>query len=245
MKYKVLYIIVLFSIAQISVAQRNFDTENLTYCQRTGKAIYMFDANLVKLGMVMPHSEIDMGNENPVAGFSDEGIMGQFGFMRYFDLDINRSRFGIGYYAPIYVSYNPWEANLQNSNEDLLSLDQINTSPYLFLGAGVGPLFTIRLVDRFLLDLYATAQPTVSFYGGYKTQEGGASYKEYSFLSFNIGSVIGTSLRYRWFIIGCDWLPLNSKYNVYMYENDEATELSPEKRKLDVGRVSFSVGVYF
>jgi hypothetical protein len=60
-----------------------------------------------------------------------------------------------------------------------------------------------------------------------------------------VGSVIGASLRYRFLIVGCEWLPLNSKYNVYMYENDDATELSPEKRKLDVGRVSISLGVYF
>ena len=216
-----LFVFVLLSLTQMSLAQRNFDTANLTYCQRTGKAIYMFDANLVKLGMVRPHSEIDKGNAYPVAGFTNEGIMAQFGFMRYIDLDINRSRFGVGYYVPLYASYNPWEDSSQNSLEDL------KRSPYLFLGAGIGPLLTIRLIDRFLLDLYATAQPTVSFYGGYKHEESGTSYNEYSFISFNVGSMIGTSLRYRWLVVGCEWLPLNSKYNVYMYEDDDATELSP------------------
>jgi hypothetical protein len=101
------------------------------------------------------------------------------------------------------------------------------------------------LVDRILLDMYATAQPTLSFYGGYKHKESGVGYNEYSFISFNVGSVIGTSLRYRWLIVGCEWLPLNSKYTVYMYEDGETIGDSPEKRKMDVGRVSASVGIYF
>ncbi len=238
---RLLLVFVLLSLTQMSMAQRNFDTANLTYCQRTGKAIYMFDANFIKLGLVRPHSEIGRGNDYPAAGFNNEGIMAQFGFMRYIDLDINRSRFGLGYYVPLYASYNPWE------NADLNDLEELERSPYLFIGAGVGPLFTIRLVDRFLLDMYATAQPTVSFYGGYKykPQESDLTYNEYSFISFNVGSVIGASLRYRFLIVGCEWLPLNSKYTVYMYEDGEAIEQSPEKRKMDVGRVSASVGVYF
>lgn len=234
-----LIMLVLLVMAQTSLAQRNFDNANLTYCQRTGKAIYMFDANFVKLGLVRPHSEIGRGNEYPAAGFTNEGIMAQFGFMRYFDLDINRSRFGIGYYVPLYASYNPWE------NSALNDLEELGRTGYLFIGAGIGPLLTIRLVDRLLLDMYATAQPTVSFYGGYKHQVDEVSYNEYSFISFNVGSVIGASLRYRFLVVGCEWLPLNSKYNVYMYEAGEAIEQSPEKRKMDVGRVSASVGVYF
>jgi hypothetical protein len=231
--------VLLLGLAHMSLAQRNFDTANLTYCQRTGKAIYMFDANLVKLGMVRPHSEIDRQNEYPAAGLTNEGIMAQFGFMRYLDLDINRSRFGIGYYVPLYAAYHPWE------NSALNDLPELDYSPYLFVGAGIGPLFTIRLFDRFLLDMYATAQPTVSFYGGYMHEEAGVTYNEYSFISFNVGSMIGTSLRYRFLIVGIDWLPLNSNFKVYMYEDGDAIEQSPEKRKMDVGRVSASVGVYF
>lgn len=232
-------IVVMLVMTQSGLCQRNFDNANLTYCQRTGKAIYMFDANFVKLGLVRPHSEINRSNEYPAAGFTNEGIMAQFGFMRYIDLDINRSRFGIGYYVPLYASYNPWD------NNDLNQLEELERSPYLFLGAGIGPLFTIRLVDRILLDMYATAQPTVSFYGGYKYQEAEVTHNEYSFISFNVGSIIGASLRYRFLIVGCEWLPLNSKYNVYMYEDGEAIDSSPQKRKMDVGRVSASVGVYF
>ncbi|GAO31738.1 hypothetical protein [Geofilum rubicundum] len=97
----------LVGVTQMSLAQRNFDNAHLTYCQRTGKAIYMYDANFVKLGMVRPHSEMGRGNEYPAAGLTDEGIMAQFGFMRYLDLDINRSRFGIGYYVPLYAAYHP------------------------------------------------------------------------------------------------------------------------------------------
>jgi hypothetical protein len=234
-----LLVFFLLGLTQMSHAQRNFDNANLTYCQRTGKAIYMYDANFVKLGLVRPHSEMGRSNENPAAGFTNEGIMAQFGFMRYFDLDINRSRFGIGYFVPLYASYNPWE------NSALNELVELERTTYLFIGAGIGPLLTIRLVDRVLLDMYATAQPTVSFYGGYKHEMADVSYNEYSFISFNVGSVIGASLRYRFLIVGCEWLPLNSKYNVYMYEDGEAIDQSPEKRKMDVGRVSASVGVYF
>ncbi|NLX73100.1 MAG: hypothetical protein GXY94_07340 [Bacteroidales bacterium] len=229
----------LLMISTMAVAQRGFNTENLTYCQRTGKAIYMYNANLVKLGMVMPQSEIGVETDATAAGFTNEGLLGQFAFMRYFDLDINRSRFGIGYYSPIFASYNPWQS------DSIAAFPGLKIRPYLFVGAGIGPLFSMRLVDRLLLDVYATAQPSLSFYGGFKHNNNEEEYKEYSFIAFNLGAMIGASLRYRFLIVGCDWLPLKQRYNTYSYLNDEATELSPEKRQIDVGRVSVSLGVYF
>ncbi|WP_062128033.1 hypothetical protein [Geofilum rubicundum] len=76
-------------------------------------------------------------------------------------------------------------------------------------------------------------------------EDAGVTHNEYSFISFNVGSMMGASLRYRFLIVGLEWLPLNSNYKVYMYEDGDAIASSPEKRKMDVGRVSASVGVYF
>lgn len=236
-----LFLLLLLTFVLPAAAQRGFNTENLTYCQRTGKAIYMYNANYIKIGNALPHAEIGQGGGAAEAMLTDKGLMAQFGFMRYFDLDINRNRFGIGYIVPLVVTYSPW------SDPDPVHQAKpgLEERPYLFFSAGVGPLITTRLVDRVLLDLYATAQPTVSYYGGYKAEVAGLAYKEYSFLSLNLGTVIGANLRYRFLVVGADWMPLQSTYKVYKYEGDESTVRSPYKEKRDVGRVSLNVGVFF
>lgn len=239
--HKLLLIIALLMPLSLINGQRNGSHKIIKTCPRTGKVVLTYNVNFVKLGMALPIEKFGFDVDNS-AGFTNKGFLLQYGIIRYFDLDIDQYRFGIGFNAPVTMSVNYWE------NQKLIegAVGDIKTYPYMFWGVGVGPLFTLHFFNGFLLDAFYNIKPTLSYYGGMKyKQENDLEYREFSNLAFNWVSNYGMNLRYKNAMISFDFMPGKMKYKINQREGKNELPGSPFKKEYNVGMVNCALGCYF
>jgi hypothetical protein len=232
------FALILFLSCSLLASGQRYKANLEMTCRKSGKPVLMYDHDFLKVGMSVSPDIVGYEGTD-MAGFTNKGFVVQAGLMRYFDLDLNVNQFGIGWYAPFTASVNFWET------DDFNSIEGLQYNPYVFLGVGVGPLFSTKVVGRVILDLYANVNPTLSYYGGAKYTIDDVDYKEYSFIAAMIGFNYGAQLRYRTYMVGFEIMPGRARYNIHSYADNEAIPESPFKRKSDVTRVNCTIGYCF
>lgn len=195
-----------------------------------------------KIGMAIPSG--DFGEKTGAkAGGAETGFMLQFGGIRYFDLGFNTDQFAVGYNYPFTFSFNNWEKN--DSLPPTMSADDIKYRPYIFIGFGIGPLVSYTPSENLVIDAFFNVKPTVSMWGGYKSDNSIEEQEMYSSPALTMGTNYGINIRYAKVIFGLDFMPSEFTYNKINEVNGDEHPNSPTEIPITTSTTNLSIGILF